>query len=68
VARSKVTHLMTSLVTTLTFLASRNEKIVLGAGSDLNLENYESVQQRLQFSRIIRRAKISFHGHFEYAK
>jgi len=59
---------MTSLVTTVAFLAWRNEKTVLGAGSDLKLEKYESVQQGLQFSRITRRAKTSFHRHFKYTK
>ena len=38
-------------------------KINLCAGPELNFENYESVQHRLQFSGIKKGAKISFHRH-----
>ena len=37
---------------------------MLRPGTELKLENYESVQHRLQFSGIKKGAKISFHRHF----
>ena len=42
----------------------RDKKNILRAGPELKFENYESVQHRLQFSGIKKRAKISFHRHF----
>ena len=39
------------------------EKIILRAGPELKLENYESVQHILQFSGIKKGVKISFHRH-----
>ena len=41
------------------------EKIILRAGPELKFENYESVQERLQFSGIKKGTKISFHSHFK---
>ena len=46
----------------------RDRKIILRAGTELKFENYESVQHRLQFSGIIKGAKISFHRHFNEKK
>ena len=43
----------------------RDRKIILGAGTELKFENYESVQHRLQFSGIKKWAKVSFHRHFK---
>ena len=43
----------------------RDRKIILRAGTELKFENYESVQQRLQFSGIKKGAKISFQRHFK---
>ena len=43
----------------------RDRKIILRAGTELKFENYESVQHRLQFSGLIKGAKISFHRHFK---
>ena len=43
----------------------RDRKIILRAETELKFENYESVQHRLQFSRIKKGAKISFHRHFK---
>ena len=37
--------------------------MILRAGTELKFKNYESVQHRLQFSGIKKRAKISFHRH-----
>ena len=41
------------------------EKKFVRASRKPKLENYGSVQHRLQFSRIKKRAKISFHRHFK---
>ena len=38
------------------------------AGPELKFKNYESVQHGLQFSRIKKEAKISFHRHFNINK
>ena len=71
VKRLKYTYLMTSLVPglgnrQLNFLPTlQAKKIILGAGPELKLKNYESVQHRLQFSGIKKGAKISFHRHFQ---
>ena len=43
------------------------DKNLLRAGPELQFENYQSVQHRLQFSEIKMGAKISFHRHFKVA-
>ena len=51
--------------TTIAFFANFGGIEKLSAGLGLKLENYESVQHRLQFSGIKKGAKISFHRHFK---
>ena len=51
--------------TTIAFFANFGGIEKLSAGLGLKLENYESVQHRLQFSGIKKGNKISFHRHLK---
>ena len=55
---------MTSLVPDLGKRQLHFLPIILRAGTEINFENYESVQHGLQYCGIKNGAKISFHGHF----